>query len=50
VRRIFRKLALRLKQSGMKWGRDNAAGMMNPQALYDSGQARTYWEGRKNGG
>lgn len=38
-------LTLRLKQSGMKWDRDNAAAMMNLRALYDSGQARTYWDG-----
>lgn len=37
-------LTLRLKQSGMKWDRDNAAAMMNLTALYDSGQAKTYWE------
>jgi len=41
VGRIFRKLALRLKQSGMKWGRDNAAGMMNLQGLCDSGPGGT---------
>ena len=41
-------LPLRLKQSGMKWDRDIAAGMMNLQSLYASGQARTYWEARKN--
>jgi hypothetical protein len=32
----------------MKWDRDIAAVMMNLQSLYDSGQARTYWEARKN--
>jgi hypothetical protein len=36
-------LTLRLKQSGMKWDRDNAAAMMNLTALYESGQAKTYW-------
>jgi hypothetical protein len=37
-------LTLRLKQSGMKWDRDNAAAMMNLTALYESGQAKTYWQ------
>ena len=36
-------LTLRLKRSGMKWDRDHAAAMMNLTALYDSGQANTYW-------
>lgn len=40
-------LTLRLKQSGMKWDRDNAAAMMNLTALYDSGQAKIYWQARK---
>jgi hypothetical protein len=40
-------LTLRLKQSGMKWDRDNAAAMMNLTALYDSGQTKTYWESRR---
>jgi hypothetical protein len=41
-------LTMRLKQSGMKWDRDNAAAMMNLTALYDSGQAQAYWEARKH--
>jgi hypothetical protein len=40
-------LTLRLKQSGMKWDRDNAAAMMNLKALYESRQARSYWDTRR---
>jgi hypothetical protein len=40
---MCKTLTLRLKRPGMKWDRDHAAGMMNLQAMYDSGQARTYW-------
>src|SRR5205085_12211531 len=36
-------LTLRLKRPGMKWDTDHAAGMMNLTALYESGQARSYW-------
>jgi len=40
---MCKTLTLRLKRPGMKWDRDHAAGMMNLTALYDSGQAKTYW-------
>jgi hypothetical protein len=40
---MCKTLTLRLKRPGMKWDRDHAAGMMNLTALYDSGQAQTYW-------
>ena len=36
-------MTLRLKRSGMKWDPDHAAGMMNLNALYASGQAGAYW-------
>ncbi len=36
-------LTLRLKRPGMKWDADHAAGMMNLIALYESGQAKSYW-------
>ncbi len=36
-------LTLRLKRPGMKWDADHAAHMMNLVALYESGQARDYW-------
>jgi hypothetical protein len=36
-------LTLRLKRPGMKWDRDNAAGMMNLVALRESGQWDAYW-------
>ena len=41
---MCKTLTLRLKRCGMKWDRDHAAGMMNLQAMYESGQAATYWE------
>jgi len=37
-------LTLRLKRPGMKWDRDNAAGMMNLLALRESGQWQAYWQ------
>lgn len=37
-------LTLRLKRPGMKWDRDNAAGMMNLIALRESGQWDSYWQ------
>lgn len=40
---MCKTLTLRLKRPGMKWDRDHAAGMMNLQAMYESGQATTYW-------
>jgi hypothetical protein len=40
---MCKTLTLRLKRPGMKWDNDHAAAMMNLTALYDSGQARTYW-------
>ena len=40
---MCKNLTLRLKRPGMKWDRDNAAAMMNLTALYESGQAKTYW-------
>jgi len=42
-------LTLRLKRPGMKWDRDNAAGMMNLVALRESGQWDAYWnrQGRR---
>jgi hypothetical protein len=36
-------LTLRLKRPGMKWDPEHAAGMMNLTALYESGQAKSYW-------
>ncbi len=41
---MCKTLTLRLKRCGMKWDRDHAAGMMNLQAMYESGQAATYWD------
>jgi hypothetical protein len=40
-------MTLRLKQSGTKWDRDNAAAMMDLTALYDSGQALAHWSAQK---
>ncbi len=40
---MCKTLTLRLKRPGMKWDADHAAGMMNLIALYESGQAKTYW-------
>ena len=40
---MCKTLTLRLKRPGMKWDRDHAAGMMNLQAMYQSGQADAYW-------
>lgn len=40
---MCKTLTLRLKRCGMKWDRDHAAGMMNLQAMYESGQAQSYW-------
>jgi hypothetical protein len=40
---MCKTLTLRLKRPGMKWDRDHAAGMMNLQAMYESGQAKAYW-------
>jgi hypothetical protein len=40
---MCKTLTLRLKRPGMKWDRDSAAGMMNLQAMYESGQAADYW-------
>jgi hypothetical protein len=40
---MCKTLTLRLKRPGMKWDRDHAAGMMNLQAMYESGQAEAYW-------
>lgn len=42
---MCKTLTLRLKRPGMKWDRDHAAGMMNLQAMYQSGQAAGYWGG-----
>ena len=39
-------LTLRLKRPGMEWDADHAAGMMNLTALYESGQAKAYWNYR----
>jgi hypothetical protein len=44
---MCKTLTLRLKRPGMKWDRDHAAGMMNLQAMYESGQAAAYWAGRR---
>jgi len=44
---MCKTLTLRLKRCGMKWDRDNAAGMMNLQAMYESGQAAAYWAGQR---
>ena len=44
---MCKTLTLRLKRPGMKWDRDHAAGMMNLQAMYESGQAATYWAMRR---
>jgi len=44
---MCKTLTLRLKRPGMKWDRDHAAGMMNLQAMYESGQAATYWARRR---
>ena len=41
---MCKTLTLRLKRPGMKWDRDHASGMMNLQAMYESGQAAAYWE------
>jgi hypothetical protein len=41
---MCKTLTLRLKRSGMKWDRDHAAAMMNLQALYESRQAKAYWD------
>jgi hypothetical protein len=40
---MCKTLTLRLKRPGMKWDRDHAAAMMNLEAMYESGQSRTYW-------
>ena len=39
---MYKTLTLRLRRTGMKWDRDHAAGMMNLQAMYESGQANAY--------
>lgn len=44
---MCKTLTLRLKRPGMKWDRDHAAGMMNLQAMYESGQASAYWMHRR---
>jgi hypothetical protein len=44
---MCKNLTLRLKRPGMKWDRDHAAAMMNLHAMYESGQAKTYWSGLK---
>jgi hypothetical protein len=44
---MCKTLTLRLKRPGMKWDRDHAAGMMNLQAMYESGQAASYWSKRR---
>jgi hypothetical protein len=44
---MCKTLTLRLKRPGMKWDRDHAAGMMNLQAMYESGQAEAYWSQRR---
>lgn len=36
-------LTMRLKAPGMKWDRDNAAGIMNLVAMRESGQWDSYW-------
>lgn len=41
---MCKNLTLRLKRPGMKWDAKNAAGMMNLTALYESRQAKTYWD------
>lgn len=41
---MCKTLTLRLKRPGMKWDRDHAAGMMNLQAMYQSGQGAAYWQ------
>jgi len=40
---MCKTLSLRLKQPGMKWDLDNAVAMMNLTAMYQSDQAKTYW-------
>jgi hypothetical protein len=44
---MCKTLTLRLKRPGMKWDRDHAAAMMNLQAMYESGQAASYWLQRR---
>lgn len=44
---MCKTLTMRLKRPGMKWDRDHAAAMMNMQAMYESGQAATYWAQRR---
>ncbi len=43
---MCKNLTLRLKRTGMKWDPDHAAAMMNLTALYESGQAKAYWNAR----
>jgi hypothetical protein len=40
---MCKNLTLRLKRPGMKWDRDHAGSLMNLIAMYESGQAKTYW-------
>jgi hypothetical protein len=44
---MCKNLTLRLKRPGMKWDAKNATAMMNLTALYESGQAKAYWNARK---
>ena len=44
---MCKTLTLRLKRPGMKWDRDHAADMMNLTAMYESGQARNYWDKKR---
>jgi hypothetical protein len=43
IEAMCKNLTLRLKRPGMKWDRDHAGAMMNLIAMYESGQAQTYW-------
>ena len=44
-----KNLALRVRGVGMKWDLQHAADMMNLKALYESGQAKTYWDRQSAG-
>jgi hypothetical protein len=43
---LCQSLTLRLKRPGMRWDAKHAADLMNLIALYESGQAQTYWASR----
>jgi hypothetical protein len=42
-------LAARVRGVGMKWDLDHAADLMNLKALYESGQAKAYWDRQSEG-